>query len=48
MGTIKRHQKEILLELKKSKTQLYETVLIKNGETTLIVNQGKKNKEQEY
>lgn len=44
VGTVRRHRKEIPNEVKISKTCLYETVLLKNGETTLTVYQGKKNK----
>jgi hypothetical protein len=44
VGTVRRHRKEIPNEVKKSKSRLYETVLLRNEETTLTVYQGKKNK----
>ncbi|GBM28779.1 hypothetical protein AVEN_177992-1 [Araneus ventricosus] len=44
VGTVRRHRKEIPNEVRKSKTQLYETVLLKSQETTLTVYQAKRNK----
>ncbi|XP_035228790.1 piggyBac transposable element-derived protein 4-like [Stegodyphus dumicola] len=43
-GTVRRHRQEIPHEVRKSKTRLFEIVLLKNGETTLTVYQGKRNK----